>query len=97
MKPSLDPGKATHSTTAIQKSGGKVFSPSGLPRSHFPLVQCVFGFQTWKNGRYGFSIKLSNGSAGVSSAVCALSFSRRSEDATLVGCAWPEGMICSFS
>lgn len=81
---------ATYSTTPIQKSGGKLFSPSGLPRSHFARVQCVIGFQTWKNGRYGFSSRLLNGSSGVGllSPV---------DGEMVVGCVCPEGMIRSFS
>jgi hypothetical protein len=65
----LPTGERTHSTTPIQKSGGRLCNPSALPRSHFPRVQWMAGFHTWKKGKYGFSTRLANGSVAVSRGV----------------------------
>lgn len=83
----------THSTTPIQKSGGRLLRPSALPLSHLPRVQCVAGFHTWKNGRYGFSSKHSNGSSVSLIEDC----SDVDGGEMFEGCECPEGMIRSFS
>ena len=61
----------THSTTPIQNAGGFASSPSGLALSHLAIVQWVFGFHTWKNGKYGLA---TSGAKRSASSVCTSSF-----------------------